>query len=212
VDEIIEAARWAPSGANSQPWEFIVIKKKELKDKIVELYGEHQVMTYRLEQTRPSEERVPRFVKQPKFPPGFAVAPVFILVLGDPRTKGAYPLSSFLDYGGKHFYSSLSSAFVYMTLAVTALGLGCRWLSATANPAMQCFIKQLLGIPDELEIYDMLVVGHVAEEPGPRQVRSTEEMVHHDYYDKGKFRTQEQVKDFIKATRISISDFHPEKG
>ena len=24
VDQIIEAARWAPSGANSQPWEFIV--------------------------------------------------------------------------------------------------------------------------------------------------------------------------------------------
>ena len=28
VDKIIEAARWAPSGANSQPWEFIVIKKQ----------------------------------------------------------------------------------------------------------------------------------------------------------------------------------------
>ena len=27
VDKIIEAARWAPSGANSQPWEFIVVKR-----------------------------------------------------------------------------------------------------------------------------------------------------------------------------------------
>ncbi len=29
VDKIIEAARWAPSGGNSPPWEFIVIKKQE---------------------------------------------------------------------------------------------------------------------------------------------------------------------------------------
>ncbi len=37
VGKIIEAARWAPSGANSQPWEFIVIKKQELRDRFVEL-------------------------------------------------------------------------------------------------------------------------------------------------------------------------------
>jgi len=29
IDKIIEAARWAPSGANVQPWEFLVIKKPE---------------------------------------------------------------------------------------------------------------------------------------------------------------------------------------
>ena len=34
VDKIIEAARWAPSGFNTQPWEFVVIKKKELKESI----------------------------------------------------------------------------------------------------------------------------------------------------------------------------------
>jgi nitroreductase len=36
VDKIIEAGRWAPSGFNLQPWEFVVVKDKELKDKIVE--------------------------------------------------------------------------------------------------------------------------------------------------------------------------------
>ncbi len=36
VDKIIEVARWAPSGANSQPWDFIVIKKPELKQKIID--------------------------------------------------------------------------------------------------------------------------------------------------------------------------------
>jgi len=36
IDKIIEAARWAPSGFNLQPWEFVVVKDKKLKDSIVE--------------------------------------------------------------------------------------------------------------------------------------------------------------------------------
>ena len=31
---IIEAGRWAPSGTNRQPWEFIVIKKREILSQI----------------------------------------------------------------------------------------------------------------------------------------------------------------------------------
>ena len=41
VDKIIEVARWAPSGANSQPWEFIVVKKQELRNRIIELIQEN---------------------------------------------------------------------------------------------------------------------------------------------------------------------------
>ncbi|MFO7772970.1 MAG: nitroreductase family protein [Dehalococcoidia bacterium] len=32
VDKIIEAVRWAPSGFNLQPWDFVVVNEKELKD------------------------------------------------------------------------------------------------------------------------------------------------------------------------------------
>ena len=39
VDKIIEAARWAPSGFNMQPWEFVVIRDKKLKDTIVQWVG-----------------------------------------------------------------------------------------------------------------------------------------------------------------------------
>ncbi len=27
VKDILEAARWAPSGSNTQPWEFVIIRK-----------------------------------------------------------------------------------------------------------------------------------------------------------------------------------------
>lgn len=207
IEKILEAARWAPSGANSQPWEYIVVKDKKLKDKIVEFYGEHQKLAFKIEQTRPPEERMPRFNEMPKFPPSFAVAPVFILLVGDPRTKDAYPLSSVLDYGGSHFYSSLANTFLYMHLAATALGLGTQWVSATHSPAVECFIKQLLDIPQELEVYDMIVLGYIEKEPDPRCVRPLEEIVHHDYYDRKKFQTARQVKDFIRNSRLSITDF-----
>ena len=32
IEQILDAARHAPSGANSQPWEFVVITKQKTKD------------------------------------------------------------------------------------------------------------------------------------------------------------------------------------
>ncbi|MBW1799780.1 MAG: nitroreductase family protein, partial [Deltaproteobacteria bacterium] len=34
IDKILEAARWAPTGENYQPWRFIVIRDPEIKNKI----------------------------------------------------------------------------------------------------------------------------------------------------------------------------------
>jgi nitroreductase len=202
VDKIIEAARWAPSGANSQPWEFIVVKKQELKDTISQFIKERNVLNYRMELTREPEQR---FFKQASPPPrsGFEDAPVYIILCGDPRTENAYPLNAFLQRGEANFISGLASAFLYMHLAATTLGLASQWVATTTDHFVQSLIKDLLGVPKELEIYDMMAVGYPAAEPKPRPVRDKEEMVHYDYYDKTKFRTAEQVKDFIAALRRS---------
>jgi len=37
IDAIIEAARWAPSFTNSQPWDIIVVKDRETRSKLREL-------------------------------------------------------------------------------------------------------------------------------------------------------------------------------
>ena len=34
IEQLLEAARWAPSSANTQPWEFIVITDPEIKKRI----------------------------------------------------------------------------------------------------------------------------------------------------------------------------------
>lgn len=39
INTILEAARWAPSWANTQTWDFIVVRDKGLIEKITELYS-----------------------------------------------------------------------------------------------------------------------------------------------------------------------------
>jgi len=36
VEELINAARWAPSAGNIQPWEFIIVRKPRIKRRLVE--------------------------------------------------------------------------------------------------------------------------------------------------------------------------------
>ena len=37
LKDILEAAQWAPSGTNKQPWHFIIIKNKETQKKLADL-------------------------------------------------------------------------------------------------------------------------------------------------------------------------------
>ena len=57
VEKIIEAARWAMSGANAQPCEFIVVKDREIKDKLSDLYLEMKQVGNKIEMTRLPELR-----------------------------------------------------------------------------------------------------------------------------------------------------------
>ena len=200
VEKIIEAARWAPSGANSQPWEFIVIKDKATKDKIVDIIKEHSEYGRKVELTRAEDLRWPSAAR-PVGEPGFKDVPVFIILCGDPRTRESYPLLTLLTRGDSHFASALASAFLYMTLAATTLGLGSQWMSATGHPFVMCLLKELLGIPDKLVIYDTMAVGYPADQPKPRLVRARADIVHDGRYDKTRYRSDEQVKDFIISLR-----------
>ena len=59
VDKVIEAARWAPSGANSQPWEFIVIRNQETKDRMAGIVRDQMELGHKAELTRAPELRWP---------------------------------------------------------------------------------------------------------------------------------------------------------
>lgn len=192
VNKIIEVARWAPSGSNAQPWEFVVVQSPELRGKIAEMVKNRNNPAHR---TEPADE------SKPVNPPrrlGIEDAPVYIILCGDTRTK-EFGHSSDTFRAELTLHSGLASAFLYMHLAATTLGLASQWVSATASPSLQPRIKELLGIPEEMEIYDLMAVGYPAAAPRPRLVRAREEMVHHDYFDKNLLRTEEKIREVATA-------------
>ena len=54
--------------------------------------------------------------------------------------------------------SGLANSFLYLHLAATKLGLASQWISAIAVPFVGCMVKDLLGIPQVMETYDMMVL------------------------------------------------------
>lgn len=199
VDKIVEAARWAPSGANSQPWEFVVVKDWAIKDKIVGMIRETSTATFKIGQTRAPEERHPADNAPPQEHPGYQDAPVFIIAFGDKRVDATFPFAVYLQSADKTHESGMASAFLYMHLAAASLGLASQWVTASGNTLAQALIKDLLGVPREYVLYDMMAVGYGAHEPAPRTVRTREEVTHHNHYNISKHRSDAQVKEFIKA-------------
>ena len=90
VAKVIEAARWAPSGANSQPWEFIVIRDQKTKDQMAVWARQQQESVHEAELTRPEELRWASAAR-PVSDPVFKTSPVLILVAGDPRVSRSFP-------------------------------------------------------------------------------------------------------------------------
>jgi len=210
VARIIEAARWAPSGYNLQPWEFVIIKDRKLKDTIVQWVRDYHKLIMKTESARESWQRVPQRPSQdPEW--DYRNAPVFILLLGDTRTLKGLPTAMRYDAERRQtiFNSSLANAYLYMALAATTLGLANEWVSSVATAYPHCLVKDLLGIPPELEIYDMMALGYPAYRLNSRKLmRDKTKMVHHDNCGPADFRTDAEVNDFIKKARIWTTANH----
>jgi len=202
IDKIIDVARWAPSGFNSQPWEFIVVRKPELKDNIVNMVREVSAQTARMEATRQQTKGSKEWQPQSDGLTDYSVAPVFILLFGDTRTRKGLPIiSTFSQHRWNiNFYSNLANAFLYMNLAATTLGLASQWVSSVRDPVVHCLLKNLLGIPTEMEVYDLMALGYPAAQSGGKLMRNMDKMVHYDYCGPDDFRTDEEVDDYIRRT------------
>jgi len=79
IDFILEAARWAPSAGNAQPWEFIVVRDPKLRKAIIDIAKKQ--LKEKIEM-----EWVSRHTRRVGSDSGFIHAPVFIIVVGDPRS------------------------------------------------------------------------------------------------------------------------------
>jgi nitroreductase len=215
IEKIIEIARWAPSGFNMQPWEFVVVKKPELRRKIVEFVTEYWTQSKTMETTRESWQGKP-WKTSGVLDAGmdFTTAPVFIILYGDTRTKAGLPMG--LRYDANRcrliFTSSLANAFLYMHLAATTMNLASQWVSTITTPFANCMVKNLLGIPPEMEPYDMLALGYPAFKPSGKFMRDPKKMIHYDDCGPEDFRLEGEVKDFVKRARNWTIGTHRRKA
>ena len=193
IEKIIEVARWAPSGFHTQPWEFVVVKKKDVKESIIKALDKYAPPITKAE----SEEQQLNAARL-----SFRDAPVFIIALTDWRAKAGLPghPTEINPMVSSVYCSSMASAFLTMHLAAASLGLASQWYTAASRPEAEREIRSIIGFPEVLSIYDMMVVGYPAAPPNPKELRNLAGMIHYDDCGPQDFRTDEQVLADVQKT------------
>ena len=196
---IIEAARHAPSGANSQPWHFIVVKKQEIKKEISDYFVKEQRLRAKLKMKFPT----------PNYK-GLATAPGFIIVCSDMRWIKAFPVlkddesdlnKMYKENAERILLQSLAAATMSAHLAAASLGYNVWWVTAIGQEQAQKDLRPLLNIPDELSVLDIILFGPPFQEPYKRWRKPLDKIMNIDGFDKSNFQTNEEIDEWIKNSR-----------
>jgi nitroreductase len=206
IERILEVGRWAMSGANSQPWEFVVVKEPHIKTALFRAFvDDQQDFVYWMEQQRTFELRHPSFqmaadeaYQRQKLVVGFAEAPALIVVLGDGRRQwGTIQGAHTFGLQQSHLTDGLANASMLMHLAAASLGLGSQHVTIHIEEPF----KRVLKVPDLLRLVLIMPIGYPAVEPSPGTRRELHEMVHHDEYDMSKYLSNEQIIQYLYELR-----------
>ena len=169
IDQIIEAATKAPSGGNSQPWEFVVITEPELISKIGHIYGELWLGSQGAEAPadEPPAYRAARYLAN-----HFHEVPAMILICVDHSKASNYTPGQPIERGRQA--ASIWLAVQNLFLAARALGLGTRL--TTTHIRREDEVKVLLGIPDYVETVALTPLGYPRGSFGPTNRRPAAEV------------------------------------
>lgn len=172
TDELLEAARLAPSGSNLQPWRFVIIRSEEKKNEL------SPVTPYKFALKAPVLfvcyadmtvlENRPRRVKE------LIENGAFTDVDMDDPNSGKYKasLSQFITARG-YLAMNVAIAVEHMVLRAVDLGLATCWLGRVDIEET----KKILELPENLEVICLLPVGYPAQSPGQRPRLSRDEIV-----------------------------------
>ena len=141
LDAMFEAAMWAPSPANAQPWDFLIVGP-QARGKILALL-----------QAKAAELLADPNLPEPKrqaveaLRADFGGAPYMVAVVSrsghEPMEKIEYPLST-------------AAAVQNLCLAASAHGIGSIWLSVGAAPP----VKPILGVEEGASVVALLALGY----------------------------------------------------
>ncbi len=164
---VLEAAGWAPSAHNSQPWRFVVVDnnavKLELAEKMTAAWAQDMARDGSNVDEAKRVERRERFANAP------------VLILACLSMDG---LMKFSDPERQQTerdlaLESLGAGLENMLLAVHSLGLGACWYCAPAFCKQT--VREVLKIPKDIEPSALIVLGYPLESPTAPLRKATKE-------------------------------------
>jgi nitroreductase len=181
LETILEAARWAPSGANTQPWEFVVTRDRKKMKHVREIY---------------SNEWKQRKREDPVHYKGLKKdyvgdVSVLVLVCGDARTKQVYLTTRQPTDREKLFQASVANSVQQMMLAAASLNLGTVWVSVREE--VEAEIRELFQVPEALRLLWVVPIGHARSWPRAKPRRPIAAFTHFEVYDRKKLRQDADI-------------------
>lgn len=200
-EQILEAARHAPSGANCQPWHYIVVTDPEIKARLGERFVEEQLKRARLGMKFPT----------PNYR-GMKTAPGLIVVIADFRFIRAFPVLNDDSETDRRYkinaerilLQSVAASTMLAHLAAAALGYSVWWVSAIGQEEIQREFKPILGVPDELSLIDIMCFGPPANPPYTRWKKRLDQIMNVDRFNAANFMTNEQVDEWVRNERARV--------
>jgi nitroreductase len=168
VERVLEAATFAPSAENGQPWEFVVVRDESVRARI----GDLTRQAWRGGARSYAEARLsPRLLADvDRGAEGeLSAAPVLVVVCGDTRRAHEAAIAA-----------SIFPAVQNLLLAANALGLGTAL--TTLPTAFAVELRDLLALPDHVRPLAVVPLGHPARALGPPRREPVADHAHRDRY------------------------------
>jgi nitroreductase len=187
LETILEAARWAPSGANTQPWELVVTRDRKKMKRVREIYA---------------NEWKQRKLEDPVHYKGLKKdyvgdVSVLVLVCGDARTKQVYLTTRQAADREKLFQASVANAVQQMMLAAANMNLGTVWVSVREE--VEAELRELFRVPKELRLLWVMPIGHASSWPKAKPRRPITAFTHFEVYDHNKLRGDSDIHAWPKT-------------
>ena len=148
---LLEAAHHAPSVGLSQPWNFIVIRAQQDRDRVWRAFQQANAEAAEMFEGTRRETYTSLKLE------GIRKAPVNICVTCD-RSRGGKVVLGRTHNPNMDVYSTVC-AIQNLWLAARAEGIGMGWVSIFRDADL----RAILGIPDRIEIVGYLCLGYVDE-------------------------------------------------
>jgi nitroreductase len=154
LNKILEAARWAPSWANTQPWEIVVVKDQSIKEQIQATVSSRN-------------------------PSSLAIvnAPVLLVVCGQLKKSGWYS-DQYPTKFGDWFMYDLGLATENLCLAAHDSGLGTVIVGLFDHDR----VGEAVKLPADHEVLVLIPLGYPDQNPKPPKRREKDEFVHYDTF------------------------------